>query len=423
MSRRASGIGFLTPVDEPARDPEQHYFISATLHLPGNAITYDVSERLAALFPDRAVIQTNASAFELEDYAAEGHCVLAARPEPHAQRVLEWYGPEDGLKERVHNAWLDVSWQGHDLEVVVVSCDDQRHWFILAEAEPLARRFVDAVCAWGMEVRDEVLVFEHGRWAKSERLFHAIKGACFDNLVLRDGLRDEILGDATRFFAARATYESFGVPWKRGILFAGPPGNGKTHTVKALANALDTPCLYVKSFREREDPDEYSMQRVFERARALAPCILVLEDLDALVTDANRSFFLNEMDGFAANGGILTVATSNHPERLDAAIVQRPSRFDRTYRFDLPGQRERAAYVAHWTASTRPEMRLSPDAVACVAARTENFSFAYLKELFLSATMRWMEAPGSQDMAAVLDAQVAVLRQQMLGTEARDRDL
>jgi hypothetical protein len=60
-------------------------------------------------------------------------------------------------------------------------------------------------------------------------------------------------------------------------------------------------------------------------------------------------------------------------------------------------------------------MRLSPDAVACVAARTENFSFAYLKELFLSATMRWMEAPGTQDMAAVLDAQVAVLRQQMLG--------
>ncbi len=96
--------------------------------------------------------------------------------------------------------------------------------------------------------------------------------------------------------------ERFGVPWKRGLLFAGPPGNGKTHTVKALANVLGQPILYVRSFRRAAGPDEYSMQAVFERARAAVPCVLVLEDLDALVTRENRSFFLNEMDGFAVNG-------------------------------------------------------------------------------------------------------------------------
>lgn len=207
------------------------------------------------------------------------------------------------------------------------------------------------------------------------------------------------------------------MPWKRGLLFAGPPGNGKTHAVKAIANSLDKPCLYVKSFKESGEPDEYGMHTVFARARDTGPCILVLEDLDALVTETNRSFFLNEMDGFAANGGILTLATTNHPERLDPAIVHRPSRFDRTYRFDLPGRDERRAYVERWNASLQPAMRIAVETIACLVERTANFSFAYLKELFLSAAMCWLEEsrPGAMDGITV--AQAGMLREQMLGVE------
>ena len=54
---------------------------------------------------------------------------------------------------------------------------------------------------------------------------------------------------------------------------------------------------------------------------------MVLEDLDAMVTEKVRSFFLNEIDGLAANDGILTIATTNHPERLDPALI-RPGRVD-----------------------------------------------------------------------------------------------
>lgn len=53
--------------------------------------------------------------------------------------------------------------------------------------------------------------------------------------------------------------------------------------------------------------DEFSIREIFERARQEAPCILILEDLDSIVTDPNRSFFLNEVDGINENDGILMV--------------------------------------------------------------------------------------------------------------------
>src|SRR5205085_2802051 len=122
---------------------------------------------------------------------------------------------------------------------------------------------------------------------------------------------------------------------------------------------LDVPCLYVKSFKSRYSTPQNNIRRVFHRARQTTPCILVLEDLDSLIDDKNRSFFLNELDGFAANTGIVVVATTNHPERLDPAILDRPSRFDRKYHFTLPDSPERARYIRHWNTSARRELQLS----------------------------------------------------------------
>ena len=75
--------------------------------------------------------------------------------------------------------------------------------------------------------------------------------------------------------------------------------------------------------------EEYAMMEVFWKARAESPCILILEDLDSLINDKNRSFFLNQLDGLENNDGLLVIGTTNHFERLDPAITKRPSRFDR----------------------------------------------------------------------------------------------
>ena len=76
-------------------------------------------------------------------------------------------------------------------------------------------------------------------------------------------------------------------------------------------------------------------------ARRMAPCLLIFEDIDSLVSPMVRSYFLNEVDGLESNHGILMIGSTNHLERLDPGIAKRPSRFDRKYFFDVPSRNER----------------------------------------------------------------------------------
>ena len=68
---------------------------------------------------------------------------------------------------------------------------------------------------------------------------------------------------------------------------------------------MQQPCLYVKNFNSEYGIADDNIHRVFQRARASAPCILVLGDLDSLVNEENRSFFLNELDDFTSNEGTM----------------------------------------------------------------------------------------------------------------------
>ena len=261
-------------------------------------------------------------------------------------------------------------------------------------------------------MRGEILVFDAGYWEKSEELFNSIKAASFDDLILPRSLGEELRNDLPRFFASRETYERYGVPWKRGVLLIGPPGNGKTHAVKAMVNRLGVPCLYVKSL-EACDGENACIRKVFARARHNQPCLVVLEDIDSLITDKNRSFFLNELDGFASNTGVVVIATTNHPERLDPSILDRPSRFDRKFYFELPAADERLRYARRWNDALQAEMRVDARVLAEVVRLTDGFSFAYMKELFVSAMMEWINSPGPKEMGAVLPERVARLREQM----------
>jgi SpoVK/Ycf46/Vps4 family AAA+-type ATPase len=75
--------------------------------------------------------------------------------------------------------------------------------------------------------------------------------------------------------------------------------------------------------------EEAGIADVFDKARQLSPCVIVLEDLDTLIDDRNRSFFLNQLDGLEGNDGLLIIGTTNHLDRLDPGLSARPSRFDR----------------------------------------------------------------------------------------------
>ena len=391
-------------------------FIGEALCSPDDYISYSVSERLACVNPGRAVIEGESDNFEVEEYARAGLCSFVADRAAHSQFTTQWQGAELPLLEEAENGCFTVLWRGQLFDVVYLTWTKsgyrQRHHWIAADTREAAEAFYRAVCEWCAEVRGEVLVFDGGYWTKSKELYESIRGASFDQLVLPAALADELRADLPRFFAARETYERYGVPWKRGLLLIGPPGNGKTHAVKAMVGALGLPCLYVKSLTAC-DGEHASIRRVFERARRTQPCLVVLEDVDSLVHDKNRSFFLNELDGFAANTGVVVIGTTNHPERLDSSILDRPSRFDRKFYFELPAAAERLRYVESWNERLQPEMRLDDASAAAVAADTDGFSFAYLKELFVSSMTEWVGAGGGAPFAGLLRARAVRLREQM----------
>ena len=391
--------------------------ISGALGNPPDYISYYVSRRLAELYPEKAIVESNACAFNLEAFVQAGQCSVVAHESVHHHLSTEWRGVGRALWKHTENAVLSVLWQDALLDVLLLTwtddgCKTRRHWLV-ADSPEIAENFLYAVCKWCSEVRGEILVFDSGDWRKSDELFQAIRGASFDNLILPGALKEEIQNDFAHFFASREVYEKYGIPWKRGVLLIGPPGNGKTHTVKALINQLKQPCLYVKSFKSRYETEHGNIRAVFMRARQTAPCLIVLEDLDSLIDAKNRSFFLNELDGFASNTGVVVIATTNHPERLDPAILDRPSRFDRKYYFNLPGAEERRAYVAAWNRSLQADLCLTAAGAARIVEQTEGFSFAYMKELYLSSMMQWMSGGQSATMDELICERATLLREQM----------
>ncbi|HKS09940.1 MAG TPA: AAA family ATPase [Pyrinomonadaceae bacterium] len=398
-------------------------FIRDALRQPSDYTAYHVARELAELHPEKTILEGRNWEFDLDAFVRAEKCSVIAQKSVYQHSTVRWEDLRKKPKQRTENAWLNVLWGGELIDVVLItwadSCYRARHYWIVADSVQLAESFLDAVCEWSCDVRGEILVYQDGYFEKDKELFDAIKSATFENLILRDSLKQEIQNDFKQFLDSRETYERYGIPWRRGALFTGPPGNGKTHTVKALINALGRPCLYVRNFTG-DGTEQGNMNEVFKRARQ-QPTVVVLEDLDSTINNANRAFFLNELDGFRVNSGVLVLATTNHPEKLDTAILDRPSRFDRKYVFALPGEPERMAYVARWNGELQSELRISEKAAAAIVKQTEGFSFAYLKELFVSSMVQWMSGSGQTSMDDVILAQTASLRGQIKTTDEKNR--
>lgn len=121
----------------------------------------------------------------------------------------------------------------------------------------------------------------------------------------------------------------------------------------------------------------------------MSPCLLVLEDIDTIVTAQTRSYFFNEVDGLENNDGIMMVASTNNMDRLDPGLSKRPSRFDRKYLFPLPSKAERIQYVQFWREKLKPksEVQFPEILVEPIAGITYDFSFAYMQEAFVSSLL------------------------------------
>ncbi len=238
----------------------------------------------------------------------------------------------------------------------------------------------------------------------------------WEDIILPESMYRKIRLTIETFLKSRHIYERLSVPYKRGILFAGSPGNGKTLLCRAIQSQCSLPFIV---FPLTDDAADHDLDRAFELAKDLAPAILCFEDLDSInKSHITLSYFLNKIDGFEALDGIMVLATTNKPEDIDIALSNRPSRFDSVFRINNPDEDCRHRMLNKYFNGAIEDTVLMD-----IVARTQGFSMAYLKELYLLSAMIAVDRGTEQIKNDDLYAALEVLKQQILtGNKPLDDD-
>src|SRR5574344_733741 len=159
-----------------------------------------------------------------------------------------------------------------------------------------------------------------------------------ENLIFdENSTLNKVKTDVAAFFTKKTEemYAKLDISLKRGIILYGEPGNGKSSMIREIIRTVP------------DDITKVVIRRVHNMVNALSSlinalkdkkAIIIIEDIDSMLTSSNRSDFLNTIDGLDINSGLYIIATTNYPERLDSAIFNRAGRFDKAYKIGNPNK-------------------------------------------------------------------------------------
>ena len=209
----------------------------------------------------------------------------------------------------------------------------------------------------------------------------------------------ESMQEIVSFLKSPQKYEEIGARCPRGALLVGPPGTGKTLIAKAVAGEAGVPFFqiagseFVEMFVGR---GAAKVRDLFKQANEKAPCIIFIDEIDAVGKRRDTSLnsndereqtlnqLLSEMDGFDNHKGIVVLAATNRPETLDKALL-RPGRFDRRIPVELPDLKGREAVLQIHANDVKMEPNVD---LSLVAKSTPGASGADLANIINEAALR-----------------------------------
>ena len=193
----------------------------------------------------------------------------------------------------------------------------------------------------------------------------------------------DILKDIENFWDRVDKYKQYNFIHKRGILMYGDPGCGKSGIIQLIAQDLIKRNGIVINVKDEEDVEKFTaFIPTFRKIEPNRPLVVILEDIDSIAGE-NRfqtARLLNILDGVKQIEGVVYIATTNYPEKLQERITNRPSRFDRRYKVELPNDDIRRAYIRH---------KLNDEDISNIdieewVKKTDGMSLSHLKEVVIS---------------------------------------
>ena len=220
----------------------------------------------------------------------------------------------------------------------------------------------------------------------------------FDDVAGADEEKEE-LEEVVEFLKNPAKFQALGARIPKGVLLVGPPGTGKTLLAKAVSGEAGVPFFSISGSDFVEMFVGVGASRVrdlFEEAKRKAPCIIFIDEIDAVGRQRGAGLggghdereqtlnqLLVEMDGFAANEGVIVLAATNRPDVLDKALL-RPGRFDRQIVVSLPDVRAREQILE--VHSRKKKLAEDVD-LKIIAKNTAGFSGADLENVLNEAAL------------------------------------
>lgn len=161
---------------------------------------------------------------------------------------------------------------------------------------------------------------------------------------------DDVIKLVERFWDSEKDYKEGnefvigGALYKSGVMLFGPPGSGKSTTLKIVCNRLVARGGTV--FYASEHPSRVtSFLTDFSKIEKNRKCIVILEDIDSLIQNFGETYYLEMLDSAKTINNVLFIATTNYPDRLDPRIYNRPGRFSHVIKIGLPTPKAREAFL------------------------------------------------------------------------------